>query len=80
MYLLALFIFAILFYYFSGDFQKIKDKINYENELELGKYIFDYESNKCDLNGSLPALANKCTILSKKIKLFQKVKLKYIFH
>ncbi len=63
----------ISFNYFSGDFQKIKDKINYENEMELGKHVFDYESNKCDINGYLPALAEKCKILSKRIQLFQKV-------
>lgn len=73
MYSLVLLCFIIWFNYFSGDFQKIKDKINYENEMELGKHVFDYESNKCDLNGNLPALAEKCKILSKRIKLFQKV-------
>lgn len=74
MYLLALIVFFIVFNYFSGDFQKIKDKINYENELELGKLNYDYESNKCDVNGNLPAIAEKCKILSRKIKLFEKVK------
>jgi len=63
----------IIFNYFSGDFDKIKQKINYENELELGKFLYDFESNKCEINGNLPALAERCKMLSKKIQLFKKV-------
>jgi len=70
-----LFLSIIILNYFSGDFQKIKNKINYENELELGKHQFEFESNKCEINGNLPALAQKCKILSKKINLFKKVNL-----
>lgn len=63
--------------YFFGDFQKIKDKINYDHEIELQKFISEYEFNRCADKGYLPALTEKCDILLKKINLHKRVYLQF---
>ena len=68
----------MIFNYFSGDFEKIKEKINHEKEISLEKFINEYEFNKCDTQGHLPALKEKCRNLKKKIYLYKKDTVSYL--
>jgi hypothetical protein len=71
-------LFLITFNYFSGDFDKIKEKLNHEKEILIEKYINEYDFNKCDTQGNLPALQERCRNLKKKIILNKKDTLSYL--
>ena len=66
--LLSFFIFVIIFIY---DYKSIEAKINQNNYFEIKKIESNYKINKCEINGNLSSLKQKCELMLNKIELLK---------
>ena len=66
--LLSFFIFVIIFIY---DYKSIEAKINQNNYFEIKKIESNYKINKCEINGNLSSLKQKCELMLNQIELLK---------
>jgi len=66
--LLVFFIFVIIFIY---DYKSIEAKINQSNYFEIKKIESNYKINKCEINGNLSSLKQKCELMLNQIELLK---------
>lgn len=66
--LLVFFIFVIIFIY---DYKSIEAKINQSNYFEIKKIESNYKINKCQINGNLSSLKQKCELMLNQIELLK---------
>ena len=66
--LLILLLFVIIFIY---DYKSIEAKINQSNYFEIKKLESNYRINKCEINGNLSSLKQKCELMLNKIELLK---------
>lgn len=66
--LLVLFLFVIIFIY---DYKSIEAKINQNNYFEIKKIESNYKINKCEINGNLSSLKQKCELMLNQIELLK---------
>lgn len=66
--LLSFFIFVIIFIY---DYKSIEAKINQSNYFEIKKIESNYKINKCEINGNLSSLKQKCELMLNQIELLK---------
>ena len=66
--LLILLLFVIIFIY---DYKSIEAKINQNNYFEIKKIESNYKINKCEINGNLSSLKQKCELMLNQIELLK---------
>lgn len=67
--IIMILIFIILVFVFIYDYKSIEAKINQSNYYEIKKIESDYKINKCEINGELPSLKQKCQLMLSQIEL-----------
>ncbi len=72
--LIMILIFIILVFVFIYDYKSIEAKINQSNYYEIKKIESDYKINKCEINGELPSLKQKCQLMLSQIELLKSKK------
>jgi len=70
-YLFIILIFLFFVLIFIYDYKSIEAKINQSNYFEIKKIESDYNINKCDINGDLPSLKQKCELMLDQIELLK---------
>ena len=55
-------------------YKSIEAKINQSNYYEIKKIESDYRINKCEINGELPSLKQKCQLMLSQIELLKSKK------
>ena len=70
-YLFIILIFLVFIFVFIYDYKSIEAKINQNNYLEIKKIESDYKINKCEINGDLPSLKQKCELMLSQIELIK---------
>ena len=66
--LLVFFIFVIIFIY---NYKSNEAKINQSNYFEIKKIESNYKINKCEINGNLSSLKQKCELMLNQIELLK---------
>jgi hypothetical protein len=66
--LLVFFLLVIIFIY---DYKSIETKINQSNYFEIKKIESNYKINKCEINGNLSSLKQKCELMLNQIELLK---------
>ena len=59
---------------FIYDYKSIETKINQPNYYEIKEIESNYRINKCEINGELPSLKQKCELMRSKIELLKNKK------
>jgi hypothetical protein len=72
--ILMFFILILLIVIFIFDYKKIESKINHSNEYEIKKVESDYKINKCEINGELSSLKQKCQLMLNQIEILKTTK------